>query len=1196
MLRGQRAGAIAGLSLAMMLIPFSHAAEGGPAPIPGWSENTTLSLPGPSSLHPANERRAAFRMTRNGALFDEKPPAAGSEPPAAEPGVFSGTVPVDSTGRARLPHRAIDPATFVAVNSAGDTLSAGDYTLDATRGVLHLPAGPDTLHVRYRYLPGAEPDTVQFQRPLPIAVVDSLLAGRDVVSLPEREPFEPPARGFASSLRRSGHITRGVRVGTGRDVSLESGLRLSLEGRLAHDVEVNALLDDRNLPVAPEGTSRRLDEIDQVYVEIRTGRGEGRFGDYRLQTGAGRYGTFDRRLEGGRVSWDGPDLQGTAAGAVTRAVFHTNRFRGADGVQGPYRLTGRDGERDFLVIGGSEKVWVDGVLRQRGAAADYTIDYSRGEITFTPSFPISSESRIEVDFEYSPEAYPRNLYAGEASWRHPSDRFRASVVVTQEGDDPDRPFGFEMTPAIENELANAGDREGRVLVSGAEQVEPDEADYTRADTTWVDGETYEIFVFVEPDEHGGPRGDWRVPFSELGAGEGDYTREYDPLFGLYRYEWVGPGQGAYVAKRTLPLPERRRHAAVSFVAGEHDNVTLHADLGVSEVDANVLSARGDRDNLGVAQQYRLEITPFGETDSRAPLRLSGSYRNEPGRYRPATRTKQVEFDRRWGLDTAYAAFDEQEAELRLDARPLSGLNVAGGGGYLERGDRRNLRYDAGASYTGDRFAADAFAEHVRNRDGASAAESDWTRARAQASGRIAGLFAPGIDGEWELRDAISGDSSFTGHRYQRARAKLGLVRWRAHSGELYYERRRRDTQTASARYDELYRQQGYGLRWDVRPAAAAWRTRVELSHSDKRFSLADSADLTTDLASISAGYAPLAGAFTAEGNYQLSRTITRPSALIAYTVPAGEGDYIRVDGEYVYDPEIGDIILRPEPTGDALPTTDLSAALNLDWSPHRLPGGRGRREGFGWEDVSLVTQLEAHEVTRWPNPSDIYLLDLASFQTDSTVEGELSLVQDIYLFRSSRNGNLRLRYLAEKRLSNLYLTGAERYGRDVWNLRARTPLGPDNDLELETEYERLVKRLSRQGRTEWFRMLRARGEVGWNATRAWRFTFELGGLLDHDIRAGENVTGLSLAPGVIFAARDRGRVSADFEALWVETNLARVPFELANGRPKGRNGRGNLRAEYRIGEHLTARATWSVRLDEGREPIHVARVEMSAFF
>jgi hypothetical protein len=64
-------------------------------------------------------------------------------------------------------------------------------------------------------------------------------------------------------------------------------------------------------------------------------------------------------------------------------------FTGIEGNQGPYKLKGQNGELYVLVISGSERVYVNGILLKRGENNEYTIDYNAGEIVFTPLFTIT---------------------------------------------------------------------------------------------------------------------------------------------------------------------------------------------------------------------------------------------------------------------------------------------------------------------------------------------------------------------------------------------------------------------------------------------------------------------------------------------------------------------------------------------------------------------------------------------------------------------------------------------------------------------------------------------------------------------------------------------------------------------------------------------------------------------------------------
>jgi hypothetical protein len=828
----------------------------------------------------------------------------------------------------------------------------------------------------------------------------------------------------------------------------------------------------------------------------------------------------------------------------------------------------------------------------RGENHDYTIDYALGEVTFTNRVPIDSESRIEIDFEYSPESYPRNLYAGQVSSSTPDGRYRTTLSMFQEQDDADRPVGFDIRDSDRNALSEAGDSKSALLVYAADSLGPGQGDYVRFDTTTTDSTPIRAFRFSMPDEDGSPTGSWQVPFAADPGGS--YERVYTPEVGAYRYRWVGSGLGSYSPGRSLTLPERMRHGSWTLQAEPNDRISLSIELGLSDHDLNTRSALDDEDNTGLAQQYELTLRPFGD-GTASPLQLTARVRDEGARYSSPGRTREVDYERKWAVEQDQSSGAERERVLEAAAMPITGLMLNGGLAQLERGEYyRGERSDAELNWEGENSTLRTGAELVRSDNSLLEESSDWLRSEL-VTGVQLGLLRPGFEGSFEERSASRGQQ-WIGHRISRTKLTLGIVQLNDHRGDLYVNSGYRSEEQTENKFNRVWDERGAGGRWFWSPRNLPLNQQLELSVRGKTYVGGDSSDVTSRLARWSVGAAPLAGAFTADWQYRLSRTVTRPRVLIAYTVPEGEGDYIRINEEYVYDPEIGDIILRPEPTGEALPTTDVAATLNLDWSPHRLPGGAGVIDGFGWEDISLASQLEVVELSRLNDPLKIALLTPSSLLTDSTLEGRVNLRQDLYLYRTSREFSTRIRYESDATRVDRYGTGAEERSSDSWGLRVRAALNRNLDSETLLDWSREHKRLARRSSGEQFALLSGSEELSWRMNTRWVLRFRVRSGYDREQVENIEVRTLGLRPGFTYALGDRGRLTADSELTWVVSETQILPYELAEGRPVGRNGRVNLRGDLRMGENMTARAYYTVRMDEGREPIHLARVEASAFF
>lgn len=103
-------------------------------------------------------------------------------------------------------------------------------------------------------------------------------------------------------------------------------------------------------------------------------------------------------------------------------------------------------------------------------------------------------------------------------------------------------------------------------------------------------------------------------------------------------------------------------------------------------------------------------------------------------------------------------------------------------------------------------------------------------------------------------------------------------------------------------------------------------------------------------------------------------------------------------------------------------------------------------------------------------------------------------------------------------------------------------------------------------------------------------------LYDRDLELRNDVRSFGIKTEIRYHMENRLRITGESDALWVMTTLSELPYDMAEGRPPGRNGRVALRVDYQAGDHLSLGGSYSSRFDQGKKPIHIARMEARAFF
>ena len=467
----------------------------------------------------------------------------------------------------------------------------------------------------------------------------------DLRAAQETEPFQ---------LEQSGRITRGIVTGSNQQISLESGLDIQLTGTIGDETQLSAILTDRNIPFQPDGTTQSIREFDQLIIQITHPNHALKMGDVDVSMIGAPTHRLNRRIQGvyaeqSLISKKGAESRIASLASQTRGVYTNEQISPVEGVQGPYRLQGAMNNPFTIILAGTEKVYLNGVLLKRGIDQDYIIDYSLGEINFSSQQLIRNESRIFVEYEYVENGFSRSLLASEVAYTSPDKRFTFNSMVSREADNNGILAQDLLTESDIQQLKTAGDQTTIGIDSGRPwqgNLDRSRA-YIRVDTLWND----QMFtIYKKVNDPGIPQSELvQVQFTRVGANEGEYKRLETGL-NVPIYEWVGENSGDFTSEIELPTPIA--HQVVSFEGSYalQENVRLSGNWSLSSFDVNRYSAKDNEDNIGLAYQGEVEwgSNMFGAEHSR----IRGYMRKVDARYQGTERIREVEYQRLFDVEAS----------------------------------------------------------------------------------------------------------------------------------------------------------------------------------------------------------------------------------------------------------------------------------------------------------------------------------------------------------------------------------------------------------------------------------------------------------------------------------------------------------------------------------------------------------------
>ncbi|MBL7798413.1 MAG: hypothetical protein JNJ90_18095 [Saprospiraceae bacterium] len=577
-----------------------------------------------------------------------------------------------------------DSVTGLRLDSTTFSLENNRLRIDTARLRQTNPSA-ERISVTYRVLPA---DLAAPLRRLDTTVIRGAMDDNDIAF--DYSPYTPATKPWESSgLVSTGAYTRGLSFGNNQNLAFNSNLNLQLSGRLGNDIEITAALSDNSVPLQPDGTTRQLQEFDRIFIQLKRKNHALLAGDFDLTRPNGYFSNYFKRVQGGMLlsefshSKSSPaealakegNTQNSklrAAAAVSRGKFNRQIIAGQEGNQGPYRLQGAEGERFIIVLAGTEKVFVDGMLLRRGLDDDYVMDYNLGELTFTPRRLISKDSRIIVEFEYAVQAYLRSTLLADAEYRHAKGRFYLHAYSEQ--DSRSAGGAQDLSPEQRRRLAEVGDDLLSAYASGIDTLaadavlDPGRVLYQAVDTLAC-GASVSVLVYSTDAE----KARFSARFTEVPQGQGNYVQVQSGANGRV-FRWVAPDpatcqpRGNFEPVVRLIAPEARQLFAAGAEWEPSKTSALRAELALSNRDLNRFSPLADADNAGLGGFLSLRQNLFPATAAKGwDIQANATYEYAGKRFSSLNPYRPAEFVRDWNIGATDSVATEHWAKGGLTA-------------------------------------------------------------------------------------------------------------------------------------------------------------------------------------------------------------------------------------------------------------------------------------------------------------------------------------------------------------------------------------------------------------------------------------------------------------------------------------------------------------------------------------------------
>ncbi|UCB52672.1 MAG: hypothetical protein JSV10_00845, partial [Candidatus Zixiibacteriota bacterium] len=1004
----------------------------------------------------------------------------------------------------------------------------------------------------------------------------------------ERWRFLPKTS--SSDLELTGSKTFSLEVGSAQDVSFKQGLWLSARGNATKNMEISVQLSDQNMPATAQGSTKRLEELDKVQLLVNSPHFSGTLGDFYLAPSGSDLFFYEKKLKGIMAEAGDGENSASVALASSEGEYFTNRFTGQENKQGPYQLQGKNGQMNITVLPGTERVWIDGERMERGSDNDYTIDYSRGTIQFTPRRLVTSDSRITSDFEYSTESYKRSFYSGNLLAHFLGGKAELQATGIHETDDESRPTSFSLSAEDRTILRQAGNDRFSASKDGANFAGEGMGNYDLA----LDSSGNPYYQYVGSDS-----GSFTVSFSRVGEGEGSYQYAGG---GVYRY--VYPGNGDFLPVTFLPLPESHSLLDMKLSFRPAEALKTQIEWAKSRRDRNTLSQKEDEQNWGDAvslkSAYRNTDFHFLRPDFRR-LELTAEYKLLKRDFAPFGRVDIVEKERRWDLPSHSLSTGEKTYRLSGTVSPFESFLMDFDYGKLEAEKvfscrRRSVGVEI---FPAGWISAKVRSEKIKSQEVSTEAlkrEGQWTRNLIVVNNRFRSL-STSLSWEQERRgSSVSGsDEEQKDFDQLSGTVRLGLLSVIKTSTQLSY---REDDKLSQARASKSA-SYTWRSRLSVQQYKGMLSSDLEFARRIKRYRHSTGEDNKQDLLLGRVDFHPPNQLVTLRLYHSQNQIHSAERWDTYMEVEQGRGEYRYQDGEYVPDPE-GDFVRLSEWGGETRSSLEMNKSVRMLFSPHKVAPREGEKSF--WSTLGRVFSLDSFINLRGrfvhDKPLGHYVLyPLTRLSGESILSRNSTIRHDLYILPTSRPLSLRFRWEKGEDDDNLASDGGRREERLRHELLLKSHLSSRHYVETRAGQEKIDSERENGA-----------GDLIDGKSLAVGFTRRQTRVLDLKVFAeyrrrdektgGTRVEFFSLTPEVLLSLLSKGRLSARFG--W--THLRSAPEErslsylLSEGKRKGENYQWRCIFDYKLNRHLTTSVTYRGESIPEKEARHTAHMELKAFF